>query len=84
MRTGPDHKIEFRWVDDTKIELQDILNPTYVYKINDKIDISYYTFGDKDKGVQLNNVRVEVVDVSQEIIESILYEQLIVIHIKKV
>ena len=84
MRAKSDHKIQFKWVDDSKEELLDVLNPSYIYKIGDKIDISYYVFGGDKKEVEMKNVFVEVTDITHEIVESILYEQIVTAHIKKV
>jgi hypothetical protein len=83
MRTKSDHRVQFRWADNTNIELMDIINPSYVYKVGDKIDISYYAFVGPEKKIELHNVKVVVTDVTHEVIESIVYEQIETIHIQK-
>ena len=79
-----EHKLQFKWVDDTNVDLMDVMNPFYHYKTGDKIDISYYEFDKTTEKLAMKNIKVEVVDISHEIIESMIFEQITTVHIRKV
>ena len=78
MQITPEHRMVLESVDDDKFQSFSIVNPSYIYKIGDIINIRYVM---EDPLIMQ---RVEVTDVLQEINYLGDGEQYITIYVKKV
>lgn len=78
MQINPEHIMIFEVIDDSKFESFTIVNPVYIYKTGDIINLRYIT----EDPVKIETY--EVVDVSQEVNIIGDGEQYITVYLKKI
>jgi len=81
MQLLADHRIEFVCTDDEDLKIPPIINPSYIYKIGDRIKVV-------DLLNELDNKdiynEIEVVDIKHELTVGISSDQSVIIYVKKI
>ena len=80
MEFTPEHKMEFEVVGNDNIEIQPVKNPSYVYKVGEKIKVFYIDI--KDNAPDEKQAVFEVTDIQHEINQVLFSEQRIVVYLK--